>query len=117
MRKYYTRPCNFYYGNYARRLVSAKKALPVGGNNNIAFDKLEIFQRKEKSTTTSNFYSIHEIKKINKKLRKIIKVDLKKITSKRKSILGLKFNVPQIMGVLNITPDSFSDGGLFFDQS
>ncbi len=117
MRKYYTRPCNFYYGNYARRLISAKKALPIGGNNNVAFDRLEIFYRKKKSTTASNFYSIHEIKKINKKLRKIIKVDLNKITSKRKSILGLKFNIPQIMGVLNITPDSFSDGGLFFDQS
>ena len=25
MRKYYTRPCNFYYGNYARRLIKKKK--------------------------------------------------------------------------------------------
>jgi len=42
---------------------------------------------------------------------------LKKITSKRNVISGLKFNKPQIMGVLNVTPDSFSDGGLFFKES
>ena len=35
----------------------------------------------------------------------------------RKSILGLKFDKPQIIGVLNITPDSFSDAGLFFEET
>tara|TARA_B100000470_G_scaffold198232_1_gene168675 strand:+ start:265 stop:447 length:183 start_codon:yes stop_codon:yes gene_type:complete len=48
MRKYYTRPCNFYYGNYAKKLVKRKKALSLAGNPNIAFDQLEIFQRKKK---------------------------------------------------------------------
>ena len=45
-----------------------------------------------------------------------IKNDLKNITLKRKNILGLNFTKPQIMGALNITPDSFSDGGLFFEK-
>ena len=48
MRKYYTRPCNFYYGNYAKKLINNKKALVLAGNPNIAFDRLEIFQRKKK---------------------------------------------------------------------
>ena len=48
MRKYYTRPCNFYYGKYARKLIKEKKALYLAGNPNIAFDQLEIFQRKKK---------------------------------------------------------------------
>ena len=48
MRKYYTRPCNFYYGNYAKKLIKKKKALSLAGNPNIAFDQLEIFQRKKK---------------------------------------------------------------------
>ena len=47
MRKYYTRPCNFYYGNCARRLIEKKKALFLAGNQNIAFDQIEIFLRKE----------------------------------------------------------------------
>ena len=117
MRKYYTRPCNFYYGSYAKRLITKKKAFPLAGNSNIAFDKLEIFIRKKKGNIKSYFLSIDELKGQNKEILSIIKSDLKKITPKRKSILGLKFNSPQIMGVLNITPDSFSDGGLFFSES
>ena len=35
MRKYYTRPCNFYYGNYAKRLIKTKKALSLTGNLSI----------------------------------------------------------------------------------
>jgi len=117
MRKYYTRPCNFYYGNYARKLIEKKKALSLAGNLNIAFDQLEIFQRKKKGIVKNELYPIDEIKTLDKEKVFIIKNDLKKITSKRKSICGLKFDSPQIMGALNITPDSFSDGGLFFDES
>ena len=49
MRKYYTRPCNFYYGNYAKKLIKSKKALQLAGNPNLAFDKLEVFYRKKKT--------------------------------------------------------------------
>ena len=117
MRKYYTRPCNFYYGNYAKRLINKKKALSLADNPNIAFDQLEIFQRRKKGIVQSNICSITEIKTLDKKIKSTITNDLKKITSKRKSICGLKFDRPQIVGALNVTPDSFSDGGLFFDQS
>jgi len=116
MRKYYTRPCNFYYGNYARKLVEKKKALYLAGNPNIVFDQIEIFQRKKKGNIQSNIYPISKIKALNKEIIFTVEADLKKITSKRKSICGIKFNDPQIMGALNITPDSFSDGGLFFDE-
>ena len=61
MRKYYTRPCNFYYGNYANKLIKNKKALSLAGNPSIAFDKVEIFQRKKKHRVNSNYYSINEI--------------------------------------------------------
>jgi len=116
MRKYYTRPCNFYYGNYAKHLVKIKKALPLTGRNNISFDQLEIFERKKGKNTKSYLYSINEIKKLNREIKDIIRTDLKKITSNRKNITKIKFDNPNIMGVLNITPDSFSDGGLFFDE-
>jgi dihydropteroate synthase len=35
------------------------------------------------------------------------------ISSVRKPICGLKLDQPRLMGVLNVTPDSFSDGGVF----
>ena len=117
MRKYYTRPCNFYYGNSARNLVKRKKAFFLAGNFNIAFDQLEIFQRRKKGIVESKIHSIDEVKLFNKEKKGIVTADLKKITSKRNVISGLKFNKPQIMGVLNVTPDSFSDGGLFFKES
>ncbi len=34
-----------------------------------------------------------------------------RLTSKRNPLCGLDLNRPQIMGILNVTPDSFSDGG------
>ena len=117
MRKYYTRPCNFYYGNYAKSLINKKKALPLANNSNMAFDQLEIFQRKKKGIVRSDICSITEIKTLDRKIKSTILTDLEKITAKRKNICGLKFDRPQIMGVLNVTPDSFSDGGLFFDQA
>ena len=116
MRKYYTRPCNFYYGNYAKKLIKNKKALKLGSNPNIAFDQLEIFERK-KGSIQSNLYFINDIKNLSKEKKTVIKSDLEKITSNRKSISNIKFDQPKIMGVLNVTPDSFSDGGLFLKEN
>ena len=116
MRTYYTRPCNFYYGNRAKHLVKKKKALHLAGNSNISFDQLEIFERKKRGLAKSTIYKITELKNLNKKIKSLIYSDLKKIILHRKNICGMKLNTPQIMGVLNITPDSFSDGGLFFHK-
>ena len=117
MRKYYTRPCNFYYGKLAKYLINKKKALPLAGNFSIAFDQFEVFERKKGGLTKSKFYPLNEIQNIQKNIKNVINLDLKKIISKRKTNLKLNFNQPQIMGVLNITPDSFSDGGLFYDEN
>ncbi|WP_456389485.1 dihydropteroate synthase [Profundibacter sp.] len=38
---------------------------------------------------------------------------LAQITTPRTDIAGLSFDTPRIMGILNVTPDSFSDGGDF----
>jgi len=113
MRKYYTRACNFYHGSEARKLIISNKALPLNGKKNIAFDKIEIFIRK-KSKIETNLIHIKDIKKLGKSSKKIIKNDIKKIISKRKNFLNnINFSKPSIMGILNLTPDSFSDGGKF----
>ena len=46
MIKYYTRACNFIYGNLAKSLIKKGKALPLCGNNYIAFQNIELFKRK-----------------------------------------------------------------------
>ena len=110
MRNYYTRACNFYHGAKARNLIKKKLALSLCGNKNLAFDYIEILSRKAKNRL------IH-IKKINlleKTLKKIVQNDIKKITNKRSNLnKDLRLSEPLIMGILNLTPDSFSDGGLF----
>jgi len=116
MRKYYTRPCNFYYGNYAKNLIKKKKALSLAGNQKIAFNQIELFKRKKKGISDSKIYNINQIKFLRREIRLAVALDLKKIISKRKNIFNLKFDTPKIMGILNITPDSFSDGGLFFND-
>lgn len=48
MKRYYTRACNFYYGNESKILVRKKKSLPLNGNKEISFDFVEIISRKSK---------------------------------------------------------------------
>ena len=97
MRKYYTRACNFYYGETARNLILNKKALPLNSRPNIAFDQIEVFQRKQNQIAESKFYSIAEIKNLDKEILFEIEKDIKNITLERKNILELKFDTPQIM--------------------
>ena len=109
MPRYYTRVSNFYYGKISKNLVKKKKSLPLNGNNKISFDQLEIISRKSRKQI-----SINKINTLPKLLKKKIIHDLKKITSKKKNFSNLDFSKsPNIMGVLNLTPDSFSDGGKF----
>jgi len=108
MKKYYTRACNFYYGDYSKQLVSKKKSLPLNGNLNISFDHIEVISKKKK-----RLIHLNKVKKLSKAIQKKIKRDLKIITKKKKiSKINLN-NFPLIMGVLNLTPDSFSDGGKY----
>ena len=112
MIKYYTRACNFYYGPISLEKVKKKQSIPLNGNRFISFDTIEILTRK--NITRIN---IKEVNKIKKTIKKKILLDLKKI-SKKKKFKGLKFShKPLLMGVLNLTPDSFSDGGKFNEKN
>ena len=109
MRRYYTRACNFYYGNESKILINNKKSLPLNGNKKISFDSVEIISRKSRRKIL-----IKDLDKLPKLLKKNIKFDLGIITSKKKNFANLNFQkLPNIMGVLNLTPDSFSDGGKY----
>jgi dihydropteroate synthase len=113
MRRYYTRVCNFYYGNESKLLVNSNKSIPLNGNKNISFDHIEIISR-----TSKKKISVKKINNLAKSFKRLIKTDLKKIRSKKKNFSNLNFQkIPNIMGVLNLTPDSFSDGGKFNNRS
>ena len=108
MIKYYTRACNFYYGKISKDLVKKKCTLPLNGNKLISFDTIELITRKNK-----RFLNIKDIRKLPSNLKKKVLKDLKQIT-KVKTFKKIKFkNYPLLMGILNATPDSFSDGGKY----
>ena len=108
MIKYYTRACNFYYGSISKEKIRKKLSIPLHGNELISFDTIEIISRK-------NIKRIN-VKKLNKlqpKIKKKAQYDIKQV-SKKKIFKGLELtNLPILMGVLNLTPDSFSDGGKY----
>ena len=109
MSRYYTRVCNFYYGKVSKNLVVKKESIPLHQFKEISFDQIEIITRKSKKKI-----SVHKIKDLPKKLKNKINLDLKKIKSKKKNFSKFNFQkIPNILGVLNLTPDSFSDGGKF----
>ena len=113
MIRYYTRACNFKYGPTAKQLISSKKALPLCGNKNISFEEIEIISRN-KNKIYSKIINYKKINTLSTLLRSKVRKDLKNIISRRKNFLNnVKFLEPCIMGILNLTPDSFSDGGKF----
>ena len=79
MTRYYTRACNFYYGDLSKELVKRKKSIPLHQIQEISFDKIEIITRKSKKKI-----SIDQIKYLPKNLRNKINLDIKKINSKKK---------------------------------
>mgnify|MGYP001225129428 FL=1 len=112
MSKYYTRACNFYYGSISKKKVKKKLSIPLHGNNLISFDNIELITRKSKK-----ILNINKINKLQKNINKKILFDINLI-SKKKKFRGLKFsNLPILMGVLNLTPNSFSDGGKYLKKN
>ena len=107
MTEYYTRACNFFYGQDSRQLVKKKLTLPLCNDSSISFNQIELFSRNKK-IVKNKIIDLKNIKKLPNKIKEKVIQDLKKITSKR-DFLGKKTHA--IMGVINMTPDSFSDGG------
>ncbi len=99
----YFRPVGLLCGSDAQRAVLSGDALPLAGGP-LAFTHIVNIRRDGEpieiparvwanETGNSDIY--------------------RRLTSPRQPIAGLYFNRTQIMGVLNMTPDSFSDGGAY----
>ena len=108
MQKYYTRACNFYHNNTSKENIKKNISLPIGGNKSLSFDTIEVITRTNKKKI-----NIRSINNLPPKIKAKVLIDINNI-SKAKKIPKLKFdNLPILMGILNTTPDSFSDGGKF----
>ena len=83
-------------------------AIPTIPATTVSTSGIEIISRKGSKTL-----GILEVKLLPKKIKYKVQQDLKKITQKKR-FKNLKFSSsPVLMGIINLTPDSFSDGGKY----
>ena len=110
MKSIYIRPTNIVFGQKANYFIQAGTAKSLCGLEDVGFLSVEILKRQTDGNTVEE-YSVLELEGLD--FRNEIESDLNKITSKRNNIYNLNFKNPILMGVLNLTPDSFSDGGKY----
>jgi dihydropteroate synthase len=94
----YLRPISLVFGPDSRRLIAAGDALPLGGMGHIGFTHVEVLER-------GGGRHILPISKIQHS------PELARIAAPRPKLAGLGMERARIMGIVNVTPDSFSDGG------
>jgi dihydropteroate synthase len=95
----YLRPLGLLYGPDARRAVGQGEAGALGGSRFIAFTHIEVITRRSGTIdrrVTAYSRSAGECEAI---------------TRPRTTFAGLDLATPRLMGIVNVTPDSFSDGG------
>jgi dihydropteroate synthase len=105
MTQTYLRPLSLVFGSDARSMIAAGDAGALGGMPHIGFTQAEKIIRDGKSISRS-VHSFVDIR--NHPLSD-------EITRPRGMFAGLALDHTLIMGIVNVTPDSFSDGGQHYD--
>jgi len=98
----YLRPLSLLYGPDARRAISAREGGALGGSDFIAFTQVELIER-DGGRIARRVVSYKDAHAHSEKLRLI--------EAPRSDFAGLALGRPKLMGIINVTPDSFSDGG------
>jgi len=106
--KAYLRPIGLLYGATASAAIAEGLALPLAGGL-IAFTAAELIEgtlRKAKRRLVPAS-ELSELRDTD------LKSLVERVTAKRPPFAGLNLDQPLLMGIVNVTPDSFSDGGLY----
>lgn len=101
MSKTYLRPLGLCYGADAARAIANGRAGRLGGSAFISFNAVEVVTRDGKHISRE-VASYGDLAK---------DAALARIEAQRRALCGLALDRPKIMGIVNVTPDSFSDGG------
>ncbi|HEX2449172.1 MAG TPA: dihydropteroate synthase [Methyloceanibacter sp.] len=106
--KLYLRPIGCLYGAPAEAGVSEGLALPLAGGP-IAFAAAELIEGAPGNAKRRVFTAHALAESRDADLAAL----LRRVTAQRPPFAGLSLDRPLLMGIVNVTPDSFSDGGLY----
>lgn len=106
--KIYLRPAAFLRGHAAQEAIASGQAVAIAGGL-VACPLFEIIERTAQDTRRS-FASALDLSVSSDP---VIANRLTLISKPRKPVAGLSMDRPLVMGIVNVTPDSFSDGGDF----
>ena len=105
---FYLRPIGLLYGPAADAAVAEGVALPLAGGP-IAFAAAELIEGEAGSARRQIFTARALAKTRDAALVEL----LKRVTAPRPPFAEIALDRPVLMGIVNVTPDSFSDGGLY----
>lgn len=108
MGKLYLRPIGFLYGAPAEAAIQDGFALPLAGGP-IAFTSAVLIEGTPKESNRRLMTAQALAASRDSDLR----ARLDRVTGLRPPFAGLDLGRPVLMGIVNVTPDSFSDGGLY----
>ncbi|ODA67575.1 Dihydropteroate synthase [Methyloligella halotolerans] len=113
MSRLYLRPLGFVYGPAAKTAQAEGFALPIAGGP-VAFTLAEVIEG-EPGSSKRRMVAANDLSQT--KDRELYEA-IGRVTAPREGIAGIPASRlcsgrPVLMGIVNVTPDSFSDGGLF----
>ena len=119
---FWLRPLALLSGTTAEAAVAANRALPLaGGSLGLAFAQVEIVARDAASETgmIGAALPLDQAERWAEAAGLAARYtrQLEALTAAREPWAGLELTRPRIMGILNVTPDSFSDGGDHLDAA
>ena len=106
--KLYLRPIGFLYGDTGAKAVADGVALPLAGGA-IAFAAAELIE----GTPRAAKRRLVTVQDLARSRDADLGLLLERVTAPRPPFAGLDLTRPLIMGIVNVTPNSFSDGGLY----
>ncbi|MBT3070537.1 dihydropteroate synthase [Rhodomicrobium sp. Az07] len=103
----YLEPTGFLYGETAREAIAAGEALPLAASPRIAFSAA-LLREGGSGRIRNIFLRASALPQLSEPRVQDL---LARLVAPRADIAGVPMDGPRIMGILNVTPDSFSDGG------
>ncbi len=114
--KAYLRPVGRVLPAPPRAVGAPERVVRVAGRQDLAFAAFEAIERHADGWIDRRTLSVDDVSAILAEGRPAaadVKALVERMATPRGDIAGLTLDRPRIMGIVNVTPDSFSDGGRF----